>query len=115
MKLTAKSPCRVDLAGGTLDIWPLYLYHPNALTVNFAVNRYTSCTLETRADSRIVLCSRDLGAEESFESLAQLCEARRCKLPLPAYLVRYFARNAASRWTRIPKRPPARASPAPRR
>jgi len=91
MKLTAKSPCRVDLAGGTLDIWPLYLYHPNAVTVNFAVNRYTSCTLETRADSRIVLRSRDLDAEESFESLAQLCEARRYKLPLPAYLVRYFA------------------------
>ena len=43
MRITAKAPCRVDLAGGTLDIWPLYLFHANAVTVNFAVDRYTSC------------------------------------------------------------------------
>jgi len=29
--------CRVDLAGGTLDIWPLGLLHPGARTVNLAV------------------------------------------------------------------------------
>ena len=28
MRITSQSPCRVDLAGGTLDIWPLYLHHP---------------------------------------------------------------------------------------
>ena len=61
MKIFSKAPCRVDLAGGTLDIWPLYLYHANAVTLNFAVNRYASCTLETRTDSQIVLRSRDLG------------------------------------------------------
>ena len=48
MKIFSKAPCRVDLAGGTLDIWPLYLYHANAVTLNFAVDRYASCTLETR-------------------------------------------------------------------
>jgi D-glycero-alpha-D-manno-heptose-7-phosphate kinase len=91
MKITSKAPCRVDIAGGTLDIWPLYLYHPGAVTVNFAVNRYTSCVLETRADSKIVLRSRDLKAEESFDSLAALTGAKRYKLPLAAYLVRFFA------------------------
>lgn len=30
--------CRVDLAGGTLDIWPLGLLHPGARTVNVAVD-----------------------------------------------------------------------------
>jgi len=30
-------PCRADLAGGTLDIWPIGLLHPGALTVNAAV------------------------------------------------------------------------------
>ena len=91
MKITAKAPCRVDLAGGTLDIWPLYLYHANAVTVNFAVNRYASCVLETRPDSAIVLRSRDLGAEESFPSLDALRSATRYRLPLVAYLVRFFA------------------------
>jgi len=36
--ITATAPCRVDLAGGTVDIWPLYLFHPGAVTVNVAVD-----------------------------------------------------------------------------
>jgi D-glycero-alpha-D-manno-heptose-7-phosphate kinase len=36
--VTARSWCRVDLAGGTLDIWPLGLFHPGARTVNVAIN-----------------------------------------------------------------------------
>jgi len=38
-RIFSRAPCRVDLAGGTLDIWPLCLYHDDAVTVNFAVNR----------------------------------------------------------------------------
>ena len=91
MKIFAKAPCRVDLAGGTLDIWPLYLYHANAVTLNFAVDRYASCTLETRDDSQIVLRSRDLRGEEIFPSLQALQCARAYKLPLLAYLVKFFA------------------------
>jgi D-glycero-alpha-D-manno-heptose-7-phosphate kinase len=91
MKIFSKAPCRVDLAGGTLDIWPLYLYHANAVTLNFAVDRYASCTLETRTDSQIVLRSRDLGGEEVFADLEALRSAKRYKLPLLAYVVRFFA------------------------
>ena len=50
MTLLAKAPCRVDIAGGTIDIWPLYLFHEGACTVNFAVDRYASCRLATRRD-----------------------------------------------------------------
>ena len=91
MKLSSKSPCRVDLAGGTLDIWPLYLYHPNACTVNFAVDRYTHCTLETRRDRQIVMRSRDLALEESFSSPQELIGARKQKLPLLAWQLRFWA------------------------
>ena len=91
MKIQAHAPCRVDLAGGTLDIWPLYLHHAHAVTVNFAVNRYTSCLLETRNDSKIVLRSSDLKKEETFESLDALRAARKYQLPLLAYLVKFFA------------------------
>jgi D-glycero-alpha-D-manno-heptose-7-phosphate kinase len=79
------------MAGGTLDIWPLFLFHANAVTVNFAVTRYASCILETRADDRIVLRSWDLAAEEEFSSLEALRAAKKYKLPLLAYLVRFFA------------------------
>ena len=91
MHIRSQAPCRVDLAGATLDIWPLYLFHDNVTTVNFAVNRYTYCDLETRTDSKIVLRSRDLGREETFDDFAQLYAARRYTLPLLALLVRFFA------------------------
>ncbi len=91
MKILAKAPCRVDMAGGTLELWPLYLFHAHSVTLNFAVDRYASCELETRADSQILLQSKDLAAEESFDSLDELRSARRYKLALFAYLVRFFA------------------------
>src|SRR5437016_1278523 len=91
MKIFSKAPCRVDLAGGTLDIWPLYLYHSGAVTLNFAVNRYASCALETRTDSQIALRSRDLGGEEIFPDLQALSRAKRYKLPLLAYVAKFFA------------------------
>ena len=58
MRVTSQAPCRVDLAGSTLDIWPLYLFHHDAVTVNFAVDRYTSCDVSSRPDdAKIVLYS----------------------------------------------------------
>lgn len=90
MKITAQSPCRVDLAGGTLDIWPLYLFHENAVTVNFAVDRYTTAEVVTREDSRIVLRSADQKGEEAFESLDELRATKKYKLPLLAWVVRHF-------------------------
>ena len=36
--VTARAWCRVDLAGGTLDIWPLGVLHPGAVTVNVAID-----------------------------------------------------------------------------
>ncbi|HBY63135.1 MAG TPA: GHMP kinase [Solibacterales bacterium] len=91
MKVTAQAACRVDMAGGTVDIWPLYLYHPGAVTVNFAVTRFTSCTITTRDDSRIVIRSKDLGKKDEFASLEALRTARGYRLPLVAWVVRFFA------------------------
>jgi len=88
---SAKAPCRVDIAGGTIDIWPLYLFHEGAVTVNFAIDRYASCRLATRGDRKIVLRSRDLAGEEVFDSLEALRSAKKYRLPLLAYLVKFFA------------------------
>jgi len=91
MRITSKAPCRVDLAGATLDIWPLYLFHESPVTVNFAVNRYTFCDINTHPGPQIILRSKDLGVEETFESLAHLHAAKRYRLPILARLIRYFA------------------------
>ena len=57
MIIESKAPTRVDFAGGTLDIWPLYLFHPGAVTVNAAISLYASCVIETHpsGDNRIKL------------------------------------------------------------
>src|ERR1700729_1831250 len=90
-RIHSKAPCRVDLAGATLDIWPLYLFHENVVTVNFAVDRYTCCDAAVRDDRRIVLRSRALRCEETFESLEHLQSAKSYRLPILALPVRFFA------------------------
>lgn len=92
MRIESKAPTRIDLAGGTLDIWPLYLFHEGSLTVNCAITRYASCVIETAAENsrKIVLASRDTARRESFSSFESLCRLPRYKLPLLAYLVRAF-------------------------
>jgi D-glycero-alpha-D-manno-heptose-7-phosphate kinase len=92
VRIESKAPTRIDLAGGTLDIWPLYLFHEGALTVNCAITRYASCVIEVelKKSRRIVLASRDTNRKESFPSLEALCRAQRYKLPLLAELVRVF-------------------------
>ena len=95
MRIEARAPTRIDLAGGTLDIWPLYLFHAGAVTVNCAITRYASCAIETaRRSKRIVLVSRDTRRKESFASLDVLLGGRRMQLPLLAQLVRFFQPRA---------------------
>lgn len=91
MRIASRAPTRIDLAGGTLDIWPLYLYHEGAVTINCAITRHASCVVETTPGKRITLASRDQKNRESFASLAALARARKYKLPLLAHLVRFFA------------------------
>ncbi len=90
MIITAKSPCRVDLAGGTLDIWPLYLNHDGAVTVNFAVNLYTHARIETRADAKITLAAEDLRKSEIFPSFEALFRENRYRLALLARAARWY-------------------------
>lgn len=88
--ILAQAPCRADLAGGTMDLWPLYLFHPGALTLNFAVNILTSCRLTPLKGKRIVLRSVDTRRQEQFADLRELQRARRYHHPIAAYLLRFF-------------------------
>src|SRR2546421_4183910 len=92
MIIESKAPTRVDFAGGTLDIWPLYLFHPGAVTVNAELSLYASGVMETLAtgDKRIKLVPRDIKREESFASFAALVDAKRYRLPLLAEITKFF-------------------------
>jgi D-glycero-alpha-D-manno-heptose-7-phosphate kinase len=89
--IVAQAPCRADLAGGTIDLWPLYLFHPGALTLNFAVNILTTCRITRLKGRRIHLRSLDTKREEVFASFDELRSARRFRLPLAARLLQFFA------------------------
>ena len=92
MVIESRAPTRVDLAGGTLDIWPLYLFHRGAVTVNAAISLYATCVIETHpaGDSRVKLVSRDIQRQESFASFAALVKTKRYRLPLLAEIVKFF-------------------------
>ena len=52
--IRARAWCRVDLAGGTLDIWPLSILHPGGVTVNVAVDLPVEVGLERREKGYVV-------------------------------------------------------------
>ncbi len=89
MRVEARAPARVDLAGGTVDIWPLYLFHSGAQTVNLAIRCYASCVIETRADQRFVFISQDQKIRETYQSLTDL-SLKTSQLPLVRELVLFF-------------------------
>ncbi|MDQ3180191.1 MAG: GHMP kinase [Acidobacteriota bacterium] len=90
MIIESSAPTRVDLAGGTIDIPPLFLFHEGAATVNFAVDLMAHCRIETRTDDKIVIASIDR-AEKFETSLSKIGELKdEPRLELLAKLVYFF-------------------------
>src|SRR5665213_2028555 len=71
MRWIKQSSTRVDLSGGTLDCWPLYLLVGDCVTVNLAISICTHATLEEREDLRIDVNVRDLKYQKSFSNLSE--------------------------------------------
>ena len=71
MRISASAPTRIDLAGGTIDIWPLYLFHPGAQTLNAAISLRARAWIEPRPDERVELLSEDTDRDVnlSFDQL----------------------------------------------
>jgi D-glycero-alpha-D-manno-heptose-7-phosphate kinase len=88
--IESSAPARVDLAGGTIDIPPLFLFHEGAATVNFAVNLRAKCRIETRVDNKIIIESIDRAdrVETTLENIKDLASEPR--LELPSKLVYFF-------------------------
>ncbi len=90
MIIESAAPTRVDLAGGTIDIPPLFLFHEGAATVNFAISLMAHCRIETRDDDRIILESVDQNAvvETTVGDIDELKDDNR--LSLLSKLVYFF-------------------------
>lgn len=72
MRITASAPTRIDLAGGTIDIWPLYLFHHGAQTLNAAISLRAHVQIEPRDDDDVEIVSEDTGGRVKASSTATL-------------------------------------------
>jgi D-glycero-alpha-D-manno-heptose-7-phosphate kinase len=86
--IESSAPTRIDLAGGTLDIWPLYLFHEGAQTLNAALSLRARCSLRPRSDARIVIISDDTGARVEASHWSELRDNP--ELRLLGRLLHYF-------------------------
>ena len=70
-QIQTKSPTRVDLAGGTLDCWPLYLFLGQPVTINVAIDIFTYVDLKERHDLHVELTSVDLNINKVYSNLSE--------------------------------------------
>ncbi len=79
--IKSRAPARIDLAGGTLDLWPLHLFFDNTATLNCTIDQYAEVTIEIgpenahKRSSSITLESADRGVIHEFKSYGELLES----------------------------------------
>ena len=87
-QIRSSAPTRIDLAGGTLDIWPLYLFHERAQTLNAAISLRAHAEISSRTDGRVRLESIDTAKAVEVARWQDLTDAQ--GLPLLSRLARFF-------------------------
>lgn len=72
--IKTSAECRIDLAGGTLDLWPLYLYLGDLKLVNMAIGTKAFCEIKLSPSKSFDLYieSRDMNCKSRFTSLDEL-------------------------------------------
>ncbi len=71
-KVSYQSPTRIDLAGGTLDCWPLYCLFGGAKTINLGIDVKTEVHLSSNDQEKILVICPDLKYQKSFNSWLDL-------------------------------------------
>jgi D-glycero-alpha-D-manno-heptose-7-phosphate kinase len=90
--IDASAPTRIDLAGGTLDIWPLYLFHEGAQTINAAISLRARCSIQPRTDRGLTIISDDTGLRVEARHWSELRD--NTELKLLGRLLHYFQAEA---------------------
>jgi D-glycero-alpha-D-manno-heptose-7-phosphate kinase len=70
MRVKVTAPCRADLAGGTLDIWPLPHLFPGSATINVALDAFAELLVEDGRERWEVEAE---GEGHAFAGLDDLC------------------------------------------
>jgi D-glycero-alpha-D-manno-heptose-7-phosphate kinase len=89
--IETSAPTRIDLAGGTIDIWPLFLFHPGAQTLNAAISLRATARIDTRSDRRVLIQSEDTDRSIEFDDWNALRDNH--DLRLLSLLAHWFLRG----------------------
>ncbi len=85
------SPTRVDLAGGTLDMWPLYMCVEQAMTINLAISIQTHVELTPLSgSSQILIQSDDLKKTFEFDTYIDLLNQGGPEVQYYKKVIQYF-------------------------
>ncbi len=87
--LSYSAPVRIDLAGGTLDLWPIYLLLNNPLTINCAIDLYATAHLKSRNDSVITILSQDQNISLTYNHFSEIPE--NSELSLITRIINYYS------------------------
>src|SRR5947208_15082786 len=98
VRLVSSAPTRIDLAGGTIDIWPLYLFHDGASTLNAAISLRAHAEVASRPSGGVELRSLDTDRTVHAPRWADLDGAG--DLSLLALLARHYQMENATLTTR---------------
>ena len=98
VRVHASAPTRIDLAGGTLDIWPLYLLHDGVQTINAAITLRAECHLSPRAGGGVQVIAEDTGATADVAHWSALDD--RPGLRLVTRILRFFRPDGLNVTTR---------------
>lgn len=99
-KYYAKSATRVDLAGGTLDLWPLSILVKGATTVNCSIDCFTQVTFTPGNRLKIIAKSPDFSFSFVFSKIEDLFKAPQPELSLFKESLSFLqdSRNALGEW-----------------
>ena len=106
-KVIVRAPVRADLAGGTLDLWPLYLFHPGARTVNVAISYHAESEVALVPGDAIDIARlprRAFDSETQRQETAKLIAAYNENHDMTPELDAHFAALARSRIQTAPLR-----------
>jgi D-glycero-alpha-D-manno-heptose-7-phosphate kinase len=87
-RVEARAPTRIDLAGGTVDLWPLYLLIDRPLTVNAAIDLDAAVVVERAGTPGLAIESRDRDARCQLPPGTGLAEALRAAPEGLGFIVR---------------------------
>lgn len=97
--LEIQSPTRVDLAGGTLDCWPLYLLFGSCTTLNLPVSVWTRASLEELSSPIIQIESRDIQLKVEAENLPEFLKQSDPQLRFFQIVLEHFKPSKGFRLT----------------